>query len=255
MRNVRIPLPDGGSLAAALALPEGTAPASGWPGVVVVHEIYGVEPDMLDVARSFAEHGYAAVLPDLYSHGSRVKCLAKALHQLATGKPGGPAADLDVTRQWLAGRAEVDGGRLGVIGFCMGGGFALAYAAGAPPGVRAASVNYGAAPRRQEELASVCPVVASYGGRDQGFRAHGARLREHLRALGIDHDVTIYQETGHSFMTDGHHPIANLALFPLRHGLVRPAADDAWRRTFSFFDRYVAGQGATGAAPPRTGPA
>jgi carboxymethylenebutenolidase len=97
--------------------------------------------------------------------------------------------------------------------------------------------------------------VASYGGRDQGFRAHGARLREHLRALGIDHDVTIYQEAGHSFMTDGHHPIANLALFPLRHGLVRPAADDAWRRTFSFFDRYVAGQGATGAAPRRTGPA
>ncbi|WP_166427314.1 dienelactone hydrolase family protein [Nonomuraea mesophila] len=55
------------------------------------------------------------------------------------------------------------------------------------------------------------PVVASYGGRDRGFRSHGERLREHLRALGVDHDVTIYPEAGHSFMTDGHHPIASLA--------------------------------------------
>ncbi|MFG1959872.1 dienelactone hydrolase family protein [Nonomuraea sp. NPDC049028] len=238
-QHVRIPLPDGDSLAATVALPEGTAPVAGWPGVVVVHEIYGVEPDMLEVMDLFAERGYAAVLPDLYSHGTRIACLARAMHQLATGKPGRPTADIDATRRWLAGRADVDGARLGVIGFCMGGGFALAYAAGAPPGVRAASVNYGAVPRRQEELRSVCPVVGSYGGRDQGFRSHGRRLQEHMAALGIEHDVEIYPEAGHSFMTDGHHPIAKLALFPLRHGLVRSAADDAWQRTFGFFDQHV----------------
>ncbi|MEV0614757.1 dienelactone hydrolase family protein [Nonomuraea sp. NPDC050404] len=241
-QNVRIPLADGSSLAATMVLPNGTAPPSGWPGVVVVHEIYGVEPDMLEVAERFGEHGYAAVLPDLYSHGSKIRCLARNMRQLAMGGHDGPVADIDATRRWLAGREEVDDGRLGVIGFCMGGGFALAYAAGPSSGVRAAAVNYGAVPRRKEELASVCPVVASYGGRDMGFRAHGERLREHLRALGVDHDVTIYPEAGHSFMTDGHHPIARLALFPLRHGLVRPAADDAWQRTLSFFDRHVAGQ-------------
>lgn len=239
-QDVRIPLPDGSSLAATVALPEGPAPAGGWPGAVVVHEIYGVEPDMLDVLDRFAEHGYAAVLPDLYSHGTRIVCLARAMHQLATWKPGQPAADLDATRQWLAGREDVDGDRLGVIGFCMGGGFALAYAASAPSGVRATSVNYGAVPRNQEALRSVCPVAGSYGGRDQGFRSHGARLREHMRALGIEHDVEIYPAAGHSFMTDGHHPVAKLAMFPLRHGLVRPAADDAWRRTFAFFDKHVA---------------
>ncbi|MEU4720744.1 dienelactone hydrolase family protein [Nonomuraea dietziae] len=239
-QHVRIPLPDGSALAATVALPEGTPPVTGWPGVVVVHEIYGVEPDMLDVVDLFAEHGYAAVLPDLYSHGTRAGCLARAMHQLATGKPGRPAADIDATRRWLAGREDVDGGRLGVIGFCMGGGFALAYAASAPPGVRAAFVNYGVVPRDQEELRSVCPVVGSYGGRDQGFRSHGTRLQEHMRALGIEHDVEIYPTAGHSFMTDGHHPTAKLALFPLRHGLVRPAADDAWQRTFAFFDKHVA---------------
>ncbi|MFI7639354.1 dienelactone hydrolase family protein [Nonomuraea sp. NPDC049400] len=238
--DVRISLPDGGSLAATLALPEGAAPAGGWPGMVVVHEIYGIEPDMLDVVDLFAERGYAAVLPDLYSHGTRIGCLSRAMHQFVTGKPGRAAADIDATRQWLAGREDVDGERLGLIGFCMGGGFALAYAASAPPGVRAASVNYGAVPRDREELRSVCPVVGSYGGRDQGFRPHGRRLQEHMRALGIEHDVEIYPGAGHSFMTDGHHPVAKLALFPLRHGLVRAAADDAWQRTFDFFDKHVA---------------
>ncbi|MEV4063259.1 dienelactone hydrolase family protein [Nonomuraea dietziae] len=76
-QQVRIPLPDGGALAATMALPEGAAPVAGWPGVVVVHEIYGVEPDILDVVDLFAEHGYAAVLPDLYSHGTRAGCLAR----------------------------------------------------------------------------------------------------------------------------------------------------------------------------------
>ncbi|MEQ4721923.1 dienelactone hydrolase family protein [Nonomuraea sp. B19D2] len=238
--DVRISLPDGSSLTAALALPEGVAPAGGWPGMVVVHEIYGIEPDMLDVVDLFAERGYAAVLPDLYSHGTRIGCLSRAMHQFVTGKPGRPAADIDATRQWLAGRGDVDGERLGVIGFCMGGGFALAYAASAPPGVRAASVNYGAVPRDREELRPVCPVVGSFGGRDQGFGPHGRRLQEHMRALGIEHDVEIYPGAGHSFMTDGHHPVAKLALFPLRHGLVRTAADDAWQRTFDFFDKHVA---------------
>ncbi|MFI7134355.1 dienelactone hydrolase family protein [Nonomuraea sp. NPDC050153] len=242
-QHVRIPLPDGGSLDATMTLPEGAAPAGGWPGVVVVHEIYGVEPDLLEVADLFAEHGYAAILPDLYSHGTRFGCLARAMHQFVTDKPGRPAADIDATRRWLAGRDDVDGDRLGVIGFCMGGGFALAYAASAPPGVRAASVNYGTVPRDQEALRSVCPVVASYGGRDKGFGPHGTRLREHMSALGIEHDVEIYPDAGHSFMTDGHHPVAKLALFPLRHGLVRAAADDAWRRTFAFFDRHVASPG------------
>ncbi|MCP2348365.1 dienelactone hydrolase family protein [Nonomuraea roseoviolacea] len=240
-QQVHIPLPDGGSLAATMALPEGEAPPGGWPGAVVVHEIYGVEPDMLDVVDLFAAHGYAAVLPDLYSHGSRVGCLARVMHQLSTGRPGQPNADIDTTRRWLAGREDVDGDRLGVIGFCMGGGFALAYAAGAPPGVRAASVNYGMVPRDPEELRPVCPVVGSYGGRDRGFRSHGARLRGHMRALGIEHDVEIYPAAGHSFMTDGRHPVARLALFPLSHGHVAAAADDAWRRTFAFFDEHVAG--------------
>ncbi|GAA1693871.1 hypothetical protein GCM10009733_107100 [Nonomuraea maheshkhaliensis] len=58
-RNVRIPPADGGS-PVVVVLPEGAAPASGWPGLVVVHEVYGVEPDMLEVAELFGEHGYAA---------------------------------------------------------------------------------------------------------------------------------------------------------------------------------------------------
>ncbi|MEV0821632.1 dienelactone hydrolase family protein [Nonomuraea rubra] len=246
-QDVRVPLPDGGgTLAATVAVPEGAAPAAGRPGVVVVHEFYGVAPDMLGVLDLFAARGYTAVLPDLYSAGGRLACLAGAMHQLATGRPGRPAGIIDATRRWLAGRDDVDGDRLGVIGFCMGGGFALAYAAGAPPGVRAASVNYGAVPRDPDELRSVCPVVASYGGRDLSFRGQGRRLREHLRGLGIEHDVEVYEGSGHAFMTEGHHPVARLVAFPLRIGFDREAAGDAWRRTFAFFDTHVAGHESAG---------
>jgi carboxymethylenebutenolidase len=68
----------------------------------------------------------------------------------------------------------------------------------------------------------------------------GGRLEEHLTALGIAHDVDVHAGAGHSFMTEGHHPVAKLVMFPLHIGHAQPAADDAWQRTFTFFDCHIA---------------
>ena len=81
----------------------------------------------------------------------------------------------------------------------MGGGFALLYAVRAPLG--AAGVFYGQVPSTAAELRGVCPVVAGYGGRDKLFAAHGRRLETHLQELGVSHDVRMYPEAGHSFMS------------------------------------------------------
>jgi carboxymethylenebutenolidase len=159
--------------------------------------------------------------------------------EMAGGKPGRVTADIEAARAWLAGRPDVDDERLAVIGFCMGGGFALIFAASGPFGLRAASVNYGAVGKNAETLRNVCPVVAANGARDVPFRRHAARLEDHLTALGIEHDVVVHDGAGHSFMTDGNHPWIEKIAFPMRAGHAPAAAEAAWARTFAFLDRQV----------------
>lgn len=92
-------------------------------------------------------------------------------------------------------------GRVGVIGFCMGDGYALALA---PTGAYdAASVNYGVANDRiLTQLSDACPIVASYGGRDRSLRDAAARLERLLTEHGIDHDVKEYPDAGHGFFNN-----------------------------------------------------
>jgi carboxymethylenebutenolidase len=236
---VAISLAGGGALGGVLALPAGSCDPP-VPGVIVLHEVFGPAPDILDAADRFAEHGYAALTPDLFSAGTRLGCLARAMIESSRGRPGKITAAVEASRAWLAARSEIDAERLAIIGFCMGGGFALTYAAGSPPGLRAAAVNYGQVPADAERLRGVCPVVGSYGGRDRAMGAQGERLREHLVRLGVEHDIKTYPQAGHSFMTAGHHPIGRLVYLPLHLGYEPRAAEDAWARVFDFFGRHVA---------------
>jgi carboxymethylenebutenolidase len=235
---VTIPLPDGGELAGMLALPA-EIPEPGCPGVIVLHEIFGPQPEILDVADQFAGRGYGALAPDLFSTGTRLVCLMRAMLESSRGRPGRITAVVEASRVWLAARPEIDADRLAIIGFCMGGGFALTYAAGSPRGLRAAAINYGQIPADAERMRGVCPVVASYGGRDRVVGREGGRLQEHLGQLGIEHDVKTYPNAGHSFMTNGHHPIGRLAFLPMRVGYEPQAAEDAWARVFAFFEQQI----------------
>jgi carboxymethylenebutenolidase len=230
--DVEILADSGRRLKAAVARPEA---AGKHPGVVVIHEVFGDHPEMRAVCQMFADRGYVAVMPDLFSgRGPHPICVARTMIDASRGKVN---EDIDAARARLAAREEVDGERIGVIGFCMGGGFALAYVAGSPPGVRAAAVNYGPVPRSSSRLRGACPVIASYGAKDRMIgQAHAERLGRHLQALGVEHDVKVYDEAGHCFMTEGHHPIGRLVYLPMRLGYVPDAAVDAWERAFAFFD-------------------
>jgi carboxymethylenebutenolidase len=119
----------------------------------------------------------------------------------------------------------------------MGGGFALLCA---PRGeYSAAAVNYGDVPADAAAvLAGSCPVIANYGGRDPMGKAHPERLDAALTALGVPHDVKIYPEAGHSFMSPKPAPMAPLtALARLKYD--KEAAEDAWQRIFAFFGTYL----------------
>ncbi len=223
----------------AFALPAGTPPPAGWPGVVVLHEVLGLQPEILDVGDRFAERGWAAVIPDYFSAGSKAGCLVRALREAGSGRPGAVTDGLAAATRALGERPDVDARRLAVIGFCLGGGFALLLGTSGVEGVKAVAANYGDVP---EELTGSPPVVASYGGRDRIFGPKADVLRDRLEACSVAHDVKVYAQAGHAFMTDGSHPWASMLTAVLMHtGYVADAADDAWSRVFAWLETHVTG--------------
>ena len=235
--DIRVPLPDGKSLRAALSLPEepGLHPA-----VVVLHEAWGLNDDIRGIARRFAENGYVALAPDLYSHGTRIVCLSRVMVDMVSGKMAREIADIHSAREALAARPDIDAERIAVAGFCQGGGFALV--AGAQPGFSAAAVNYGMVPSDRSELDGICPVVASYGARDKIAGPNMAeRLERHLAALGVPHDIKTYPGVGHSFFSqvDGWQGWLARVPTPMRVGYDEQVAEDGWRRMLAFFEEHV----------------
>jgi carboxymethylenebutenolidase len=238
-REVRVPLPENGGMHAFLTLPDGEPPSGGWPGVLVVHDAWGFSSDLKRIARRLAASGYAALAPALYDGaGAPVLCVLRTLRDAARRE--GPAFErLEAARRFLGEQPEVNGARIGITGFCLGGGFAIFFAARG--GVQVCAPYYGDTPTRAEQLRRVCPVVAGFGELDRHFAAQGRRLEQHLAELGVPHDVKIYSGVGHSYMND-HGPGSVSALMrhtPLHAAYDEAAAEDSWRRMLAFFSRYL----------------
>ena len=244
MPDISYPVGDGtgrGYLAVPLAAsagpdgPGGEAKPGPWPGVVVIHEAFGLNDDIRAKADQFAAHGYLALAPDLFDGRSWIRCIRGAISQVRAGS--GPAfAVLEAARSFLAARDDCTG-KVGVIGFCLGGGFALLCAPSG--GFAVASVNYGEVPKDAESaLRGACPIVGSYGVKDPMGVKHPERLRRALTVLEVPHDVRVYSGSGHRFMTETSGASAVLMRFA-RMGYQEADAADAWQRIYGFFGEHL----------------
>jgi carboxymethylenebutenolidase len=149
--------------------------------------------------------------------------------ELVTGREPSSIPELIATLDFLTGQVDVDPQRVGAIGFCMGGGYAIAWAR-RDRRLRAIAPFYATNPRPLSAVRRLCPVVGSYPGRDFTARS-GRKLDARLETLDVAHDIKIYPGARHSFFNDQGRSYA------------AGAAADSWQRTLRFFADHVQAPG------------
>ncbi len=206
-----------------------------FPGIVVVHEAFGVSGFIRGVADRLAGEGFAALAPDLMSRpGGMLRFMLPQVHRALLGASPQQQAvkDLLGTVSYLQGRDGVRRDRIGVIGFCLGGGLTLALAA-ASDQVTASVAFYGRGPASLDAVANIRGPVLSFHGEDDWFvRGSVPRLRGAMERHGKSLEVHAYPKAGHGFMNEEY------------RNYQPAAAEDAWRRTLGFFRAHLAGEAA-----------
>jgi carboxymethylenebutenolidase len=212
-----------GVMDAFFAKPEGLGP---FPGVIVIHEIFGLNDNIRQICREFAQQGYAALAVDLFSNRNRAICMTQIFYGIMF-RPlnNSTLADLNSTFDFLKQTQGVNAERIGAVGFCMGGSYALQMAVTAQ-GMKAASVFYGANPKPLDVVAQACPIMGSYPDKDFTTRA-AHELESKLVNYNVPHDIKIYDKTQHSFYSQQRTP------FEVE------ASKDAWQRILKFFGEYL----------------
>ncbi len=194
--------------------------------MIVIHEIFGLNANIKDIAERFAAEGYVALAVDLFGERNRALCMFNILRsQLFSSLDNGGLRELKSALTYLGEQAGVDAARIGAIGFCMGGGFTIAWAC-TDNRLQAIAPYYGANPRPLEAVKRSCPVVGSYPEKD--FTAgSGRKLDAELTKNNIVHDIKTYPNARHTFFNDKG-PAYNAE-----------AAQDSWSRVLSFFDEHL----------------
>ncbi len=206
-----------------------SSPASGkGPGVIVIQEWWGLVPHIKDIADRFAKAGFLALAPDLY-HGKSTKSPDEAGKLMMALNIDRAQKDLSGAVSFLMRHPLNSTGKVGTVGFCMGGALSL-YAATKNANVKASVIFYGGHPNVKPDLPALqCPVLGLYAEKDTFVSpALVAELDGKLSKLGKPHEFHTYPGVAHGFFNDERPEVYD-----------KVAADDAWARTLDFFRKHL----------------
>jgi carboxymethylenebutenolidase len=198
------------------------------PGVVVIHEIFGLSDWEPTVADRLAKSGYVAIVPDLLSskYGRTPADPDSGRKLVAQLEPSRITADVDASVDYLNQLSAVKTGSIGVMGFCWGGGQSFRYATNNPK-LKAAVICYGQPPEHDALARIETPLLGVYGENDARIDASLPDVAGRLKALGKSFTYQTYPGTGHGFLRPG------------REGSDGPQVEKAWRNILDFFKKEL----------------
>lgn len=213
------------SVQAYLCLPDSKGP---FPAIILIHEWWGMNEWIKENAKSFATRGYAAMAIDLYR--GKVATMPDEAHELMRGLPEDRALrDMKSAFQYLSNRPEIVKSKIGIIGWCMGGGYSLTGAVNIP-GIAACGICYGRLITDSTAIQSLsCPVLGIFGEADKGIDPKDVRqFEKDARAMGKNVEMILYPNARHAFMNP-----KNDAGYSVK------SATDAWSKVFNFFEKTL----------------
>lgn len=205
--------------------PAGPGP---FPALVVIHEWWGLNDWVKQQAQMFAQHGYVTLAVDLYR--GQVANDPEMAHELMRALPQDRGVGyLRSAVAYLKTRKDVKANRLGAVGWCMGGSFAMQLAV-AEPALRAVAINYGALETEPDQLKKIhAAILGNFGAMDRGIPPDDVHaFAEQMAALKHPVDVKIYPDAGHAFQNPNN-----------KTGYRAADTSDADQRMFAFFHRTL----------------
>jgi len=198
------------------------------PGLILIHEWWGLNDNIRDNARKFAELGYAALAVDLYE-GSSATTPDEA-RKLATGvrkNVEGAFKNLKSAVAFMKGHAGINPDSIASIGWCFGGGWSYQIAKNGL-GVKSSIIYYGRFNPKDDLSKMRATILGHFGANDRGIKVDSVEeFQARLKTLSGDHEIYIYENAGHAFANDG------------GSGYNKEAADLAWKRTVTFLEKYL----------------